>query len=44
MDEGVIPKFAAPGQFIFAASLPKTSVGKVDNKQLRLAYGVAAPT
>ncbi len=44
VDEGVISKYAVPEQFVFAASLPKTSVGKVDKKQLRLAYGVAAPT
>ena len=44
VDEGVISKYAVPEQFVFAASLPKTSVGKVDKKQLRLAYGAAAPT
>ena len=43
-DEGVTSKFAVPERFVFAASLPKTSVGTVDKKQLRLAYGVAAPT
>ena len=41
--EGVIPKYAVPERFVFAASLPKTSVGKIDKKQLRRAYGTAAP-
>jgi fatty-acyl-CoA synthase len=44
MDEGVISKYAVAEQFVFAASLPKTGVGKVEKKQLCLAYGAAAPT
>ena len=41
--------FAVPERFVFAAGLPKapaykTGVGKLDKKQWRLAYGVAAPT
>ena len=43
-DRGVNSKFAVPERFVLAASLPRTSAGKVGKKQLRLAYGVAAPT
>ena len=41
--KGVIARYAVSERFVFAASLPKTSVAKIDKKQLRLAYGTAAP-
>ncbi len=44
VEEGVIPRYAVPERFVFAAGLPKTSVGKIDKKQLRLAYGAIPPT
>ncbi|HEX7895351.1 MAG TPA: fatty acid--CoA ligase, partial [Terriglobales bacterium] len=34
-DAGVISKFAIPQEVMFADSLPKTSVGKLDKKLLR---------
>jgi fatty-acyl-CoA synthase len=38
-DAGVISKFGIPDQILFVATLPKTSVGKVDKKVLREKYG-----
>jgi fatty-acyl-CoA synthase len=37
-DAGVISKFGIPDQILFVATLPKTSVGKVDKKVLREKY------
>jgi fatty-acyl-CoA synthase len=36
---GKIPKYGIPDRFVFADSLPKTSVGKLDKKVLRKNYG-----
>jgi fatty-acyl-CoA synthase len=37
-EQGKIPRYAIPDQYIIADSIPKTSVGKVDKKQLRAIY------
>jgi len=38
-DKGVISKYGIPEKVIFIASLPKTSVGKINKKELRERYG-----
>ncbi len=35
IEQGVIPKYGIPDDIIFVDSLPKTSVGKLDKKELR---------
>jgi len=37
-EQGKIPKYAVPDQYIIADEIPKTSVGKIDKKQLRAIY------
>ena len=37
-EQGKIPKYAIPDQYIITHEIPKTSVGKVDKKQLRALY------
>jgi fatty-acyl-CoA synthase len=36
--DGVIPKYGVPDRIVFAESIPKTSVGKIDKKVLRKEY------
>jgi fatty-acyl-CoA synthase len=38
-DAGLISKFGIPDEILFVDSLPKTSVGKIDKKELRARYG-----
>ncbi|MCC8960587.1 fatty acid--CoA ligase, partial [Bradyrhizobium sp. Pear77] len=38
-DKGVISKYGIPGQILFIDSIPKTSVGKINKKELRERYG-----
>ena len=38
-DKGVISKYGIPEKIIFIDSIPKTSVGKIDKKELRERYG-----
>jgi len=38
-DTGVISKYAIPGKMLFVDQLPKTSVGKLNKKELREQYG-----
>ena len=38
-DKGVISKYGIPGQIQFIDSIPKTSVGKMNKKELRERYG-----
>jgi fatty-acyl-CoA synthase len=38
-DSGVISKYGIPGKILFVDSLPRTSVGKVNKKELRQKYG-----
>jgi fatty-acyl-CoA synthase len=40
-EQGKIPKYAIPDQYIIADEIPKTSVGKIDKKQLRAIYVAA---
>lgn len=37
-EQGAIPRYAIPDQYIIADDIPKTSVGKVDKKRLRALY------
>ena len=37
-EQGKIPKYAIPDQYIITHEIPKTSVGKIDKKQLRAIY------
>lgn len=37
-EQGKIPRYAIPDQYIITDEIPKTSVGKVDKKQLRAIY------
>jgi len=37
-DQGKIPRYAIPDQYIITDEIPKTSVGKVDKKRLRAIY------
>jgi fatty-acyl-CoA synthase len=38
-DKGVISKYGIPGTILFIDSIPKTSVGKINKKELREQYG-----
>ncbi len=38
VDDGTITKWAVPDLYIFVEELPRTSVGKIDKKALRLQY------
>ena len=38
-DKGIISKYGIPGKILFIDSIPKTSVGKVNKKELRERYG-----
>jgi fatty-acyl-CoA synthase len=38
VDEGVITKWAIPEHYIFVKDIPRTSVGKIDKKELRNQY------
>jgi len=38
-DKGVISKYGIPEQILFVDTLPKTSVGKINKKELREKYG-----
>jgi fatty-acyl-CoA synthase len=40
-EQGKIPKYAIPDQYIITHEIPKTSVGKIDKKQLRAIYVAA---
>ena len=40
-DRGVISKYGIPEKILFVDSLPRTSVGKVNKKELRQKYGEA---
>jgi fatty-acyl-CoA synthase len=37
-DQGKIPRYAIPDQYIITDEIPKTSIGKVDKKRLRAIY------
>ncbi len=39
--EGVIARWAVPDQYVFVEALPRTSVGKIDKKVLRVQYPAA---
>jgi fatty-acyl-CoA synthase len=38
-DKGIISKYGIPEKILFIASIPKTSVGKINKKELRERYG-----
>ena len=38
-DQGVISKYGIPEKVVFIDSIPKTSVGKINKKELRERYG-----
>jgi acyl-CoA synthetase (AMP-forming)/AMP-acid ligase II len=38
-DKGTISKYGIPEKILFVGSIPKTSVGKIDKKELRKRYG-----
>ena len=38
-DKGVISRYGIPGNILFIDSIPKTSVGKINKKELRKRYG-----
>jgi len=38
-DKGVISKYGIPQNILFVDSIPKTSVGKINKKELRERYG-----
>ena len=38
-DGGVISKYGIPEKILFVDSLPRTSVGKINKKELRQKYG-----
>ncbi|HQT46307.1 MAG: long-chain fatty acid--CoA ligase [Acidocella sp. 20-63-7] len=42
VDTGELSRFAVPDQIVFAQSLEKTSVGKLDKKRMRAIYGTLA--
>jgi len=41
-NQGKIPRYAIPDQYIITDNIPKTSVGKTDKKQIRALYATAA--
>jgi fatty-acyl-CoA synthase len=38
-EKGKLPKYGVPDKFEFVDTIPKTSVGKLDKKNLRKIYG-----
>ena len=38
VEDGTITKWAVPDHYVFVEELPRTSVGKIDKKALRLKY------
>ena len=42
-DAGAIERFSVPDRYLFVDEIPKTSVGKIDKKQLREQYGTPRP-
>ena len=38
-DQGIISKYGIPEKILFVDSIPKTSVGKINKKELRERYG-----
>ena len=38
-DKGIISKYGIPEKILFIDSIPKTSVGKINKKELRERYG-----
>ena len=38
VSEGVIPKYGIPEQIVFVEAIPKTSVGKINKKEIRIRY------
>ncbi|MFP4392623.1 MAG: fatty acid--CoA ligase [Desulfohalobiaceae bacterium] len=38
VDQGIIPKYAIPGRIDIVPSIPKTSVGKINKKEIRKQY------
>ena len=40
-DKGIISKYGIPEKILFVDSIPKTSVGKINKKELRERYGDA---
>lgn len=38
-DKGIISKYGIPEKILFIGSIPKTSVGKINKKELRERYG-----
>jgi fatty-acyl-CoA synthase len=43
-DKGIISKFGIPERILFIEALARTSVGKIDKKELRAKYGAAVVT
>jgi fatty-acyl-CoA synthase len=43
VEDGTISKYAVPERVVFADSIAKTSVGKLDKKLLRQSYGEMSP-
>ena len=39
IDRGQISKWAMPEEFVFVSAIPKTSVGKIDKKRIRVEWG-----
>jgi fatty-acyl-CoA synthase len=37
-EKGKLPKYSIPEKFVFVDNIPKTSVGKLDKKELRRLY------
>ena len=44
VDDGTITKWAVPDSYIFVDVLPRTSVGKIDKKALRVQYSPPPPS
>jgi fatty-acyl-CoA synthase len=38
-DKGIISKYGIPAKILFIDNIPKTSVGKINKKELRERYG-----
>jgi len=38
-DQGIISKYGIPEKILFIDNIPKTSVGKINKKELREQYG-----
>ena len=43
VQSGQIPKYAVPERIEFVETIPKTSVGKIDKKHLRVMLGAGVP-